>query len=161
MHLFELPIEIINQIFDFCTYGELYNVAQTSKLMYKIYKKYDEFYNKIKNDHNDLNDIILYIKKIQKSANREIKLRNISHIKESYISSDKIKHSIVIYIMKYCDISCLLCDKKKIQYIGNELQLIFCENCMIYICGNCYNINMVNNTCIVCDKKLIPVYYLD
>jgi len=142
MHLFELPIEIINQIFDFCTYGVLHNVSQTSKLMYKIYKKYDKPYIHIKNKHNKLDDVILYIENLQKSVNRECMLQNKKY-KHPGICTDEILHSIMIYIAKYYQFSCYICKKinnLRYDYInGFYYDIYFCERCVIYVCEDCHD----------------------
>jgi len=152
MHLFELPIEIINRIFDFCTYGVLHKVSQTSKLMYKIYVKYDEYYEKLKSDNSNFDDVISYIKMVEKFIIREKKIKNKNYIFKVqsqiklYNNDDdtsllyrRLIRSILKYICIIYDIKCYKCN---VNFYSNvrvydDFHLLFCIKCMVYRCNEC------------------------
>jgi len=153
MHLYELPYDVISRIFDFCTYGVLHYISQTSKLMYKIYRKYDKYYEDADEDDGNLDEIISYIKIMKKSANRKLNKKNKkeSHSKQFLYDGSRrelynsIIHSLRVYVSNVYDIKCCKCNN--ITY-SNEIELsdlygfirnhiIFCEKCMIYICWEC------------------------
>jgi len=180
MNLFELPYEIITQIFDFCTYGVLHRVSQTSKLMYKIYIKYIKpFENKkIPELRLGINEIILHLKKLQTVMYRIKVLENKKKwddgIKFQFCNDRYMFQCLIDIINLYIIIHysfIIVCDRcdstisiKELTgcTLYNDKNVYFCEKCIFYVCEKCItHEDLQDPKCEICFNTLLLRYYLD